>query len=65
MDIYQHDSILAKKGGSGYMNTGFDQNLLKSKSIKLTRPFTISLMTICIDYNLRSLQLGDNKRRKE
>ena len=39
MDIYQHDSILAKKGGSGYMNTGFDQNLLKSKSDQINQTF--------------------------
>lgn len=39
MDIYQHDSILAKKGGSGYMNTGFNQNLLKSKSDQINQTF--------------------------
>ncbi|AQX85776.1 GLPGLI family protein [Elizabethkingia bruuniana] len=39
MDIYQHDSILVKKGGSGYMNTGFDQNLLKSKSDQINQTF--------------------------
>ncbi|OPB97247.1 GLPGLI family protein [Elizabethkingia occulta] len=39
MDIYKYDSIQSKKGVSGYMNTGFDQNLLKLKSDGVNQAF--------------------------
>ncbi|HIB8182275.1 TPA: GLPGLI family protein [Elizabethkingia anophelis] len=39
MDVYKYDSIQSKKGGSGYMNTGFDQNLVKLKSDQINRTF--------------------------
>jgi hypothetical protein len=61
----KYDSILVQKGGSGYMNTGFDQNLLKSKSDQINQTFH----NIAYDdlYRLQSkdLQPGDNKSTKE
>ncbi|MCL1671687.1 GLPGLI family protein [Elizabethkingia ursingii] len=39
MDVYKYDSIQSKKGGSGYMNSGFDQNLIKLKSDQINHTF--------------------------
>ncbi|MCT3758181.1 GLPGLI family protein [Elizabethkingia anophelis] len=39
MDVYKYDSIQSKKGRSGYMNTGFDQNLVKLKSDQINHTF--------------------------
>ncbi|MCL1668406.1 GLPGLI family protein [Elizabethkingia ursingii] len=39
MDAYKYDSIQSKKGENGYMNTGFDQNLLKLKSNLINQTF--------------------------
>lgn len=39
MDVYKHDSILNNNGGTGYMSTGFDQNLLKLKSDQINQTY--------------------------
>lgn len=59
MDIFQADSINKKKGSSGYMDTGFKQNLLKLKSDQINQTF--QSVSSSDWYRLKSKDLFDWK----